>query len=55
MKPDSSVPHTPLLLDQVCDVIRGKHYNARTEQAYLYWVRLYMRWQGGAKSKPSHS
>jgi hypothetical protein len=55
MKPDSSVPRTPRLLDQVRDVFRGKHYIARTEQAYLYWVRLYVRWQGRAKSKSSHS
>lgn len=47
MKPDSSVPRTLRLLDQVRDVIRGKHYSARTEQAYLHWVRLYVRWQGG--------
>ena len=47
MKPDSSVPHTPRLLDQVRDVFRGNHYSARTEQAYLYWARLYVRWQGG--------
>jgi integron integrase len=48
MKPDSSMPRTPRLLDQVRDVIRGKHYSARTEQAYLYWVRLYVRWHGRA-------
>ena len=46
MKPDSSVPRSPRLLEQVRDVIRGKHYSARTEQAYLYWVRLYVRWHG---------
>ena len=48
MKPDSSVRRTTRFLDQVRDVIRGKHYSARTEQAYLYWARLYVRWQGGA-------
>ena len=46
MKPDSSVPRSPRLLEQVRDVIRGKHYSARTEQACLYWVRLYVRWHG---------
>jgi hypothetical protein len=50
MKPDSSVPRSPRLLDQVREVIRGKHYSARTEQAYLYWVRLYVRWHGRAGS-----
>jgi integron integrase len=48
MKADSSVPRSPRLLDQVREVIRGKHYSARTEQAYLYWVRLYVRWHGRA-------
>ncbi len=27
----------PKLLDQVCDVIRRKHYSIRTEQAYIDW------------------
>ena len=34
------------LLDQVREVIRAKHYSVRTEQAYLYWVRSYVRWHG---------
>ena len=50
MKPDSSVPRTPRLLDRVRDVIRVEHYVARTEQAYLCWVRLCVRWQGRAGS-----
>ncbi len=50
MKPDSSVPRSLRLLDQVREVIRGKHYSARTEQAYLYWMRLYVRWHGRAGS-----
>lgn len=33
----------PRLLDQMREVIRIKHYSIRTEQAYLQWVRRYIR------------
>ena len=33
----------PRLLDQLRDKIRVKHYSIRTEQAYLDWVRRYIR------------
>ncbi len=46
MKPDSHVPRSLRLLDQEREVILSEHYSARTEQAYLYWVRLYVRWHG---------
>ena len=31
------------LLDQVRERIRYKHYSIRTEQAYVYWVRCFVR------------
>jgi len=34
------------LLDQVREVLRYKHYSLKTEQAYLYWVRFFVRWHG---------
>lgn len=34
----------PRLLDQVRDRIRYKHYSYRTEQAYVYWVRFFVKW-----------
>lgn len=34
---------TPRLLDQVRQHIRALHYSLRTEEAYLYWVRAYIR------------
>jgi hypothetical protein len=34
------------LLDQLRQVLRYKHYSLRTEQAYLYWVRFFVRWHG---------
>jgi integron integrase len=34
------------LLDAVRDRIRAKHYSYLTEQAYLYWVRRFVRFHG---------
>src|SRR2546422_10324840 len=34
------------LLEQVCERIAYKHYSLRTEQAYVYWVRWFIRWSG---------
>lgn len=36
----------PRLLDQVRARMRLKHYSLRTEQAYLYWIRRYIRANG---------
>lgn len=36
----------PRLLDQVRARMRLKHYSLRTEQAYLYWIRRYIRASG---------
>jgi len=33
----------PRLLDQLRDRLRVKHYSIRTEDAYLDWVRRYIR------------
>lgn len=46
MKPDSHIPQSLRLLDQLREVLRYKHYSLRTEQAYLYWVRFFVRWHG---------
>lgn len=34
------------LLDQVRERIRYLHYSLRTEEAYVYWVRFFVRWHG---------
>jgi integron integrase len=39
-------PTAPRLLDQVRERARYLHYSLRTEKAYLYWVRLFVRWHG---------
>lgn len=36
----------PRLLDEVRRRLRVKHYSIRTEQAYLYWIRRYIRASG---------
>lgn len=38
------LPQFKHLLDQVREVLRYKHYSLKTEQAYLYWVRFFVRW-----------
>ena len=32
------------MLDQLREVLRCKHYSLRTEEAYLYWVKSFIRW-----------
>ena len=36
----------PRLLDQMRERIRYKHYSLRTEKAYLFWVRRFIRFSG---------
>jgi hypothetical protein len=36
----------PKLLDQMRMRIREKHYSLRTERAYVYWARWYIRFHG---------
>lgn len=40
MSPSS---RSPKLLDQVRDALRRKHYSLRTEEAYIGWVRRFIR------------
>ncbi len=40
------LPQSKRLLEQVREVLRYRHYSLKTEQAYLYWVRFFVRWQG---------
>lgn len=49
------LPQSKRLLDQVREVLRYRHYSLKTEQAYLYWVRFFVRWhgRGGQMKHPS--
>ena len=44
MKPGAPPLQSARLLDQVRERIRYMHYSLKTEKAYLYWVRFYVRW-----------
>lgn len=49
--PPNAVAHavpteSPRLLDRVRDRIRFKHYSIRTEQAYVDWIRRFIRFDG---------
>ena len=43
MNPVAYPPPSKRLLEQLCEVIRYKHYSLKTEQAYVYWVRFFVR------------
>ena len=44
-QPPSDTP-PPRLLDQVSSAIRYKHYSLRTEQAYVMWIKQFIRFHG---------
>lgn len=46
MNPVTYIPQSKRLLEQLREVLRYKHYSLKTEQAYLYWVRFFVRWCG---------
>jgi integron integrase len=37
----------PMLLQRVREEIRARHFSFRTEKAYLFWVRAFVRFHGG--------
>jgi integron integrase len=43
---DTIPDRPPKLLDQLRRCIREKHYSLRTERAYVYWARWYIRFHG---------
>ena len=49
-KSENSGTRPPLqatrLLDQLRERLRYLHYSLRTEQAYVYWARAFIRWSG---------
>jgi integrase len=42
------------LLDQLREVLRYKHYSLRTEEAYLYWVKIFSAGTGVRLSEGVH-
>ncbi|RJF96513.1 integrase [Noviherbaspirillum cavernae] len=45
-KTGKPILQSPRLLDQLRESIRYKHYSHRIEQAYVYWVRWFIRFHG---------
>lgn len=43
---EGAAPPAPRLLDQVRQRVRYLHYSLRTEEAYVYWVRAFVRFHG---------
>ena len=39
-------PGKSALLNMVVEVVRVRHYSIRTEQAYLYWIKYFIRFHG---------
>ena len=55
MKPGAPSLQSTRLLDQVRERIRYMHYSLKTEKAYLYWIRFFIRWsatQSGGMRHP---
>lgn len=55
MKTGTPLLQSTRLLDQVRERVRYLHYSLKTEKAYLYWVRFFIRWsaaQGGSMRHP---
>jgi len=45
----SAPPAAPRLLDALRERLRYMHYSLRTEEAYVCWVRGFVRWAGGQR------
>jgi integrase len=55
MKPGTPLLQSARLLDQVRERVRYLHYSLKTEKAYLYWIRFFIRWcttQSGVMRHP---
>lgn len=55
MKPGAPSLQSTRLLDQVRERVRYMHHSLKTEKAYLYWIRFFIRWsatQSGGMRHP---
>src|SRR2546427_8913102 len=46
-----TAPRAPKLLAQVRRAIRVRHYSRRTEEAYVQWIRRFVRFHGLKRSE----
>ena len=42
-RPPNVTPPKPRLLDRVRAALRARHYSRRTEEAYVAWIKRYIR------------
>ena len=54
MKPSTPLLQSTRLLDQVRERVRYLHYSLKTEKAYLYWIRFFIRWSGAQSAGMRH-
>jgi len=54
MKPGAPPLQSARLLDQVRERVRYMHYSLKTEKAYLYWARFFVRWSAGQPGGMRH-
>ena len=54
MKPGAPPLQSARLLDQVRERVRYMHYSLKTEKAYLYWVRFFVRWSAAQPGGMRH-
>ena len=54
MKPGTPPLKSARLLDQVQERVRYLHYSLKTEKAYLYWIRFFIRWNAAQGSGMRH-
>jgi Phage integrase, N-terminal SAM-like domain len=45
-EPDSPSPKPPKLLDRVRSTMRLNRYSPRTEEAYIEWIKRFIRFHG---------
>lgn len=54
MKPGAPSLQSTRLLDQLRERVRHKHYSLKTEKAYLYWIRFFIRWSAAQTGSMRH-
>ena len=54
MKPGTPLWQSTRLLDQVSERVRYLHYSFKTEKAYLYWERFFIRWSAAQPGDMRH-
>jgi site-specific recombinase XerD len=54
MKPGAPSLQSTRLPDQLRERVQYKHYSLKTEKAYLYWIRFFIRWSAAQTGSMRH-